>query len=296
MTKNITRFLYMRGAILIASVLCVVLFVSYTHTTRETTTCDVTRLCVAFLDVGQGDAIYVRSPSGKSLLVDGGKDGSVLRELPKVTPPRERAFMYVVATHPDMDHVGGLAAVVQNYDVDTFVTIESEKETQATKQLGVAVIDKNVNRVVAYSGDVYDLGGGVIVQVLFPFKDMDAEDANEESIVMMVTYGTSSFLLTGDAPMFAEHEMVRAYAQGIQADVLKAGHHGSKTSSSAYFLAAVQPSIAVISAGKDNSYGHPHQNVIESIAAAGAQILNTADNGTIIMESDAQKITVRRAR
>src|SRR3989344_2403965 len=224
MTKNITRFLYMRGAILIASVLCVVLFVSYTHTTRETTTCDVTRLCVAFLDVGQGDAIYVRSPSGKSLLVDGGKDGSVLRELPKVTPPRERAFMYVVATHPDMDHVGGLAAVVQNYDVDTFVTIESEKETQATKQLG----------------------GGVIVQVLFPFKDMDAEDANEESIVMMVTYGTSSFLLTGDAPMFAEHEMVRAYAQGIQADVLKAGHHGSKTSSSAYFLAAVQPSIAVI--------------------------------------------------
>src|SRR3989338_7877341 len=75
-----------------------------------------------------------------------------------------------------------------------------------------------------------------------------------------------------------------AYAQGIQADVLKAGHHGSKTSSSAYFLAAVQPSIAVISAGKDNSYGHPHQNVIESIAAAGAQILNTADNGTIILE------------
>ncbi len=290
-----TRLLYMRAGVLAISFVCVMLFVSYTHTQRAVSTCDVARLCVAFLDVGQGDSIYIRSPSGTSMLIDGGKDVAVLRELPKVMPKNSRSITYVVATHPDMDHVGGLASVIENYEVKTFITIESDKETKATERLHRVVVDKNVNRVVAYSGDVYDLKDGVTAQVLYPFKNIETEDANEESIVIMVTYGASSFLLTGDAPMSAEHAMVHTYEEGGRADVLKAGHHGSKTSSSPYFLAAVQPSIAIISAGKDNSYGHPHQNVIENLSAAGAQILNTTENGTIIMETDQQKITARRA-
>src|SRR3989338_3659826 len=294
MKKHSTGLLFARGAALLFAALCVALVVSYASTKQTESTCSTAQICVAFLDMWQGDAIYIRSPSGKSMLVDGGRDASVLRQLDMVVPRDDSSLTYVVATHPDLDHIGGLTAVVDHYRPQEFLTIKSEKSTGATEQLDAMIIDKNVNRVVLQSGDVYDLGAGVLVSVLYPFQDIEAEDSNEESIVLMVTYGESRFLLTGDAPMLVEHMLVRTYGDTLRADVLKAGHHGSKTSSSAYFLAAVDPAVTVISAGKDNSYGHPHEPVIAALLGAGTQILSTIENSTIITESDGQKITVRR--
>src|SRR3989344_2993660 len=278
MKKHSTGLLFARGAALLFAALCVALVVSYASTKQTESTCSTAQICVAFLDMGQGDAIYIRSPSGKSMLVDGGRDASVLRQLDMVVPREDSS----------------LTAVVDHYRPQEFLTIKSEKSTGATEQLDAMIIDKNVNRVVLQSGDVYDLGAGVLVSVLYPFQDIEAEDSNEESIVLMVTYGESRFLLTGDAPMLVEHMLVRTYGDTLRADVLKAGHHGSKTSSSAYFLAAVDPAVTVISAGKDNSYGHPHEPVIAALLGAGTQILSTIENSTIITESDGQKITVRR--
>src|SRR3989344_3729579 len=168
MKKHSTGLLFARGAALLFTAFCVALTVSYASRKQQVSTCATTQVCVAFLDVGQGDAIYIRSPSGKSMLVDGGRDARVLRQLDTVVPREDSSLTYVVATHPDLDHIGGLTAVIDRYRQQRFLTIASEKSTGATEQLDAMIIDKNVNRVVLESGDVYDLGAGVLVSVLYP--------------------------------------------------------------------------------------------------------------------------------
>ena len=251
------------------------------------------KLTVSFLDVGQGDAILVEGPTGIQMLVDGGKDRSVLRELAHVIGPLDRSIDMVVETHPDADHIGGLPGVFALYQVAYFLTPNRANDTSFSERLAAAVVgEASQKTIVARQGMRVHLGDGAYADVLFPEGNVaKLRDTNDASIIMRVVYGETEFLLTGDAPVWVEDRIVDAYGAALESNVLKAGHHGSRTSTSDNFLTAVDPAIVVISAGTDNSYGHPHPDVLERVTASGASILSTAEEGTITFVSDG--LTVR---
>jgi competence protein ComEC len=254
-------------------------------------------LMVAFLNIGQGDAIFIESPSGNQMLIDGGQGRSILRELSKVMPFYDRSIDAVLATHPDQDHIGGLPEVFQKYEVGLFMEPGVSADTSAYEELKGKIEILKIERLEARRGMVVDLGGGAFLEILFPDRDPSGMETNSASIVTQLTYGEHEFLLTGDSPTSIENYLVSLNqgqtfgteaAQGLSlaSDVLKAGHHGSKTSTGGSFLAAVNPQYVIISAGKDNRYGHPSPEVLETITKFGAQILRTDQDGRIIFKSD----------
>lgn len=253
-----------------------------------------TTLQVSFLDVGQGDAIYIRAPSGHDLLIDSGQGGVVLRELRAVMPLYDRTIDAIVATHPDKDHAGGFADIFDRYHVRA-VFESGDFDTTDTARAFEAARDREVRTegAVVYDarrGTVIDLGDGVEFEILYPDHDTITDDSNTASVVGVLHYGATAFVLTGDAPRIVERHLVALNPVHLSAQVLKPGHHGSHTSSDPAFIAAVHPTYAVISAGKNNRYGHPHKETLDILAAAGATTLSTIDHGTITFESDGANV------
>lgn len=250
-----------------------------------------TFLTVSFLDVGQGDAIFIEGPTGRQVLVDGGRDRSVLRQLGKRMGPLDRSIDMVVATHPDADHIGGLAGVLKKYRVDAFMTSGVPNDTTPTMALEDAVTNEPIlHPVFAKRGMRVLLGGGAYADVLFPDRNVEHVETNTGSIVLRVVYGSTSFFLSGDSPESVETWLTRLDGEALDVDVLKAGHHGSRTSTGEALLAVATPEVVVISAGKDNSYGHPHEEVLTRIADAGAVTVSTAEEGTVTFVSDGTRI------
>ena len=251
-------------------------------------------MTIAFLDVGQGDAIYIEAPSGNQMLIDGGPGKAVLRELSKVMPFYDRSIDVVMATHADQDHVGGLPDVLQKYKVNTFmesgVPGPSSSYEELEKMVGTST---DVKKVLARRGMTVDLGNGAILQILFPDRDPTGMETNMSSIVARLVYGDNEFLLTGDSPIAIENYLIGAEGALLQSDVLKTGHHGSKTSTSAAFVSAVSPEYAVISVGKDNKYGHPNQETLDTLGNFGAKILRTDQLGRIVFKSDGTNLEVK---
>lgn len=251
-------------------------------------------LRVAFLDVGQGDAILITSPTGAQMLIDGGKDRSVLRELSKQMNPLDRTIEVVVETHPDADHIGGLPYVLQHYHVGAYISPGVKNDTNQTLALVDAVKkEPGMKAVYARRGMQIDLGGEAYADVLFPDRDISGIETNTGSVVMRLVYGNTEFMLTGDSPETIENYLVSLDGNTLQSDVLKAGHHGSRTSSGEAFLEAVNPSVVVISAGKKNSYGHPHEEVVERVEKKGAKIFSTLGEGAVVVSSDGTKLRVQ---
>jgi len=242
-------------------------------------------LTVAFLDVGQGDAIFVRSPTGVELLIDADPDASVLRELPLHMDFTDRSLDAVLLTHEDKDHVGGLPDIFERYSVDTFIRTENQGDSEEADTIDeyAAAVE---HLIYARRGMIFDLGGGATLEILFPAGDPRELESNTSSIVARLVYGETEFLFTGDSPSSIESYLVSQGKEGLKSDVLKAGHHGSRTSTSPEFVAAVSPQYAVISAGPDNRYGHPHEEVVATLEEAGVKILNTAEKGAIIFKTD----------
>ncbi len=261
------------------------------------------KLTVAFLDVGQGDAIFIESPNGNQMLLDAGPGKSVLRELSKIMPFYDRSIDVLLATHPDADHIGGMPDVLEKYKVSLFLEPGVEGDTSLYKELELQIEKREsqgkIEKLEARRGMVVDLGSGAILEILFPAIDPEGMETNTASIVARLVYGASEFLLTGDSPSNIEDYLVSQNctetncAFGLDADVLKAGHHGSKTSTSREFVSTVSPEYAIISAGKDNRYGHPHPEVLETLTTTGAKILRTDTSGRIIFESDGVNLEVR---
>jgi competence protein ComEC len=247
-------------------------------------------LVVAFLDVGQGDGIFIQTPDGVQVLIDGGPDGSVLRALGEVLPWGDRSLDLVVGTHPDKDHVAGLVDVLERYEVAQVLRTENVSDTAASNAFDRAVTDEGAKVAYARAGQVWRLGSDVTLTILSPLGNPEAWESNASSIVARLHYGQTEFLLTGDAPAGTETFLVEQHGSALQAEVLKLGHHGSRTSSDAVFLGVVQPQYAVVSAGKDNDYGHPHEEVVDRVAAVGAQLVSTADLGTVVFASDGEKV------
>lgn len=247
-------------------------------------------LRVTFLDVGQGDAIFIQSPSGAQMLIDGGKNRAVIRQLSKIMPLFDRSIDVVLATHPDSDHIGGLPDVLKRYRVGLVVQSSVlDPEGVDAEALDAAVAREGEGgsvQIVAERGQVIELGDGVTFEILFPDRSVSQIETNTGSIVGRLVYGSTSFMLTGDSPDEIEKYLVLLDAEGLQSTVLKAGHHGSRTSSSLQFVGYVSPEYAVFSRGCDNSYGHPHEEPVALFARLGIETFDTCEDGAITFVSD----------
>ncbi len=254
------------------------------------------KLTVTFLNVGQGDAVFIETPSGVQALIDGGKNRAVIRELSRVMPLLDRSLDVVIGTHPDADHIGGLPYVLQRFQVTRiFKSSVEDKEGADSVALERAImqeIEEGARVYVAQRGQVIELGDGVSIEILFPDRNVRAIETNTGSIVARLSYGATSFMLTGDSPKAIEEYLVLLDAEQLQSSVLKAGHHGSRTSSALSFVGFVAPEYAVFSRGCDNSYGHPHNESVALFARFGIDTLDTCIDGRITFESDG--VEVRR--
>ena len=245
-------------------------------------------LHVYVLDVGQGDALLVVTPNGRRLLVDGGPSPSALLEqLGRQHAPWDRRLDVVLLTHPDLDHIGGLAAALGAYEVAWILDPMLESDTAEAADWAVAEAREGAEVVPAVAGTrlILDEPAGVSAEVLWPPADTEPGAAggalsalNNRSVVMRLTVGSTAVLLTGDLEMEGERALLQAGAD-VRSDVLKVAHHGSASSTSSEFLAAVRPSLAVIGVGADNSFGHPGQAVLERLGAI--PVLRTDTDGAV---------------
>lgn len=250
---------------------------------------------VHFIDVGQGDACLVELPGGQTLLIDGGGRAAGEKVQSYLKEQGVERIDYLIATHPHEDHIGGLIGVVKQFDIGKIYMPRVTHTTKTYEEFLEAIQRKGLKITAARAGVTIDAGEGVEAVLVAPCRE-DYEELNDYSAVLKLTYGQVSFLFTGDAEGGAERDMLASDAN-LAAQVLKVSHHGSSTSSSKEFLRAVQPKIAVISAGKDNPYGHPHREVVERLTSLGVEILRTDEMGDIVITADQKEIvTVSTAR
>jgi competence protein ComEC len=249
-------------------------------------------LLVHFLDVGQGDAAFIQTKEGVQILIDGGRDGKALAELQRILGPFDRTLDMIVATHGDLDHIGGLVDVLTYYEVESILTTENKGESDTAELFESLKHKEGAEIILARRGQEFLLGSSTELAVLFPETDVSKIESNASSIVLKLTHGENTFLFTGDAPKSTEEYLVLTEGEYLESDVLKVGHHGSRTSSSELFLDEVAPQFAIISAAEGNSYGHPHVEVTDALFNRGIEMLETGKEGTITFLSDG--IALRR--
>ena len=262
------------------------------------------KLEVSFLDVGQGDAIFVRTPNGHTMLIDGGVDTRVLERLAQRLSYFDTTIDVMVATHADADHITGLIPVLQKYDVSHVVMSPLSGHTGIFYELVQEIENENTTSHVAKEGDVISFDDGVTVRVLYPQntfhgneKDQPAGEAgtNDASVCILITYGSESVLLTGDLPSAYERKLISEYLPR-NVTIYKAGHHGSKYSSGDVLLSYVRPEYVVISAGKDNRYGHPNPEAVGRLKVYSQEILSTIEKGTITFLLDGTGVAVETTK
>ncbi|MFA6098150.1 MAG: ComEC/Rec2 family competence protein [Patescibacteria group bacterium] len=298
-------------------------------------------LKIIFFDIGQGDSIYIRTPSQQDILIDGGSDSGVLAKLGRAMPFYDHTIDLMVLTHAHADHVAGLVEVLKRYKVRKVLYSGVEDSAPEFLEWERLINEKGVEMTIAKAGQefIFDQAG---MKVLYPTEDLRQnkfDDLNETSIVTQLVYQNTSFLFTGDAPVKVEKGLLEFYQQlgsgvlniaeasppalltpastssirsragrnakragasayplegapanPLKSDVLKVGHHGSKYSSSLEFLQAVDPQYAVIQVGKDNKFGHPHEQVVKRLNGLGFNVLRNDLEGDITMESDGDNI------
>jgi competence protein ComEC len=258
------------------------------------------RLHVVFLDVGQGDCVLVQSPNGRTALIDGGPDGRLACTLiDEHLPFWDRSIDVVVATHPHADHVGGLLSVVERYRLGLVLDSCSEGDSLLAEEWWrrASVLDTPVR--CAAAGQVLSLGDGTLLEILGPSAMPlfgTGADIDKNGVGILVSYWEMAFLLGADVGAEAERQLVHRQPARLQSQVLKVPHHGSNTSSTAQFLAAVAPCAAVISVGADNAYGHPHDDVLQRLDERGVAVFTPRDSGTIEFVTDGHALWLRKSQ
>ena len=255
-------------------------------------------LHVYFLDIGQGDSTLIVTPSGRQVLIDGGPDGDVASQrLAEVLPSGDRSLDLMVMTHLDSDHSHGLLEVLDRYTVGAVLTGVYEEGNAMQGRWEQRLDLHAVAPVEVRAGHSILLEEGVELEVLNPPQERLLGDSNNDSVVLRLTYGETSVLLTGDIEEEAERRLVNSDAS-LMSTVLKVGHHGSGTSTTQRFLNAVSPRIAVISAGADNPYGHPSPVVVERLegSVGDSAVFRTDRHGTVEVVSDGETVWVRTGR
>lgn len=246
-------------------------------------------LKVVFLDVGQGDSIYIEAPNGKQMLVDGGGGSDILPKLMRTMPLFDKSIDMVVVTNPDQDHIGGLVEVLKNYKVGTVLEPGTKPKTLIYENLEKEIIKNKSIKKIARRGMhiILDEKKNIYFDILFPDRDVNNWETNDGSIVGRLVYGDESFMLMGDATKYTENLIKwNENPQNLKSTVLKLGHHGSKTSSSILWLETIEPDVAIISAGKNNRYGHPHKETIDNLNSLKIPFLSTYLKGNIFFKTD----------
>ncbi|MGE5561645.1 MAG: ComEC/Rec2 family competence protein [Chloroflexota bacterium] len=243
---------------------------------------------VCFIDVGQADSILVRSDDA-TMLIDAGNNGDAETVVAFLKEAGVEKLDLVVGTHPHEDHIGGLDAVIRAFPVDRVCLPRATTTTRTFEDLLAAIKERGLT-IDSPAADSQFTLGDARGTFLAPRGD-DYDDLNDYSLVIRLTFGRTAFLFTGDAGRDSEQEMLAAGVE-LQADVLKVGHHGSVTATSAAFLDRVSPAYAVISVGEDNDYGHPHREVVDRLVARGVSVLRTDVSGTIVVTSDGSELVV----
>lgn len=252
-----------------------ILFIASVTFYQSNTDAATKYLNVHFINVGQGDAIYMKAPNGEDILIDAGLNGKTVVDYLKKQKVDDIEIM--IATHPDADHIGGLDEVLKAFKVESVYAPKVSQTTQAYKNFLTAVKNEKLKIKTASKGVKLSVKG-VTANFVGPVKTY-SNDLNDWSAVLRVAYGNKSFLFTGDAETKSETDMINS-KQTLKADVIKVGHHGAKTSTGKNFLNAVKPKYAVISVGKGNRYGHPTVNVYR-----------TDTQGTIVAKTNGKTIT-----
>lgn len=249
---------------------------------------ELTDMTATFIDVGQGDSALVELPDGKVMLIDAGEASASQSVLDALEAAGVDEIDYLVATHPHADHIGGMEAVLDTYDVDEVWMPDAPDTTETYEGFLDAVDAEGCSVEEAVAGEeIVGEDAGYTVDVLAPSDDVDSEDMNDYSAIVKVTYGDTALLFTGDA---SAQEIVDANPGHV--DVLKAAHHGSETGTNAEVMTETTPEFVVMSYAEGNSYGHPDQSALDAVSAAGATAYSTAANGNVTATSDGEQVSV----
>lgn len=241
----------------------------------------------AMLDVGQGDSLFIESPTGTQVLVDGGPPKKILSQLARVMSHFDRSIDMIIITNPDLDHIGGFLDVLDVYKVGVVVHSGTYNDSTTYEKLKMRIKEEGAKELVARRGMIFDLGEATKIEVLFPDRDVSEWLPNDGSIVAKLSYRDFSVMLTGDATLETEKIILKnETADTLDSDILKVGHHGSHTSTSYNFLKAVSPEYALISVGENNRYGHPHEEVLYDLDTLGVRVFRTDLLGNIIFTCD----------
>jgi competence protein ComEC len=244
-------------------------------------------LHVHFIDVGQGDAIFIQTPV-KNILIDGGDRGDTVVNYLKGLGINQLDL--VVGTHPHADHIGGLINVLQSIPVKEVIDPSVVHTTKTFEDYLTIIDEKDIKFTEGRSGMQRDLGGGVTMEILHPSAPSSSH-LNDASITAKITFGQISFMLTGDGEEASERQILKR-SDNLKSTILKVGHHGSRTSTTVPFLKAVNPEAAIIMCGKDNRYGHPHEETLTNLSQAGVDIYRTDIHGTIVVSTNGQTLDI----
>ena len=242
-------------------------------------------LKIYFLDVGQADCILIQN-NNENMLIDAGNNEDGEKVVKYLKKQGIEKFKYIVGTHPHEDHIGGLDNVIDSFDIDTVFLPDVYTTTNTFVDVLDALENKNMSFTVPKENDKYQLGNASI-DILY--SGVDVEDLNDASIVIKLTYGSNTFLFSGDATTKVEKQILE---KNIDVDVYKVAHHGSNTSNSSKFLEKLNPEYGIISCGKDNSYGHPHDEIVKRLEKKNIKLYRTDELGTILVTSNGVDIDI----
>lgn len=245
-------------------------------------------ISVHFIDVDQGDSILIMAGSS-NILIDGGERGATVLNYLKAK--KITKLDLVVGTHPHSDHIGGLINVLQDIFVKEVLDPGVVHTTKTFEDYLTIIDEKNIKFTTAKEGQSYTFEDKIILKVLHPYKP-SLDNVNDSSIVIQLIYDDIKFMFTGDAEKYSENEIL-SRKENIKSNILKVGHHGSNTSSTKAFLNAVKPEVAIIMAGNDNKYGHPHKETMGKLNSAGIKTYVTKKHGTIIIETNGKTYSVK---
>ena len=245
-----------------------------------------TNVTIKFIDVGQGEAILIALPE-KTVLIDAGPTGSAPKIAQVLQELGRNKIDYLVATHPDEDHIGGMADVISSTQIGTIYAPNKTNNTATYRKFLTAIQNNNLQITLAEAGTIIDQTDSYKLEILWPKKDANFPDTNDYSIIIKLTVGNKTFLFTGDAPTNA---ILNSNPDHI--DVLKVSHHGSRTGTSEVLIHKLSPTYAVLSYALDNSYGHPMQSVLNALHKHSVEVWGTGANGTITITRDGTNIDI----
>lgn len=278
---NVIKFY---GSGLVLSLMLLVVFFSKSNS--QTLSKDVGNLIVHFIDVGQADTILIENESS-AMLIDGGNNNDSELVVNYIKSQGIKKIDYVIGTHPQEDHIGGLDAVINTFEIGKVIMPNVSSNTKTFEDVLLAINYKNLKITSPKVGDTYTLNNAQFT-IMAPNKT-DYNDVNDASIVVKLQYKNSSFIFLGDAEKPSELQMLKL--GNLKSDVIKIGHHGSNSSTTIDFLKAVSPKYAVITVGKDNTYGHPSDEVLDRLKKQNIEILRTDLDGTIVFTTDGENLS-----